>query len=290
MKTGTVPAAFTGVRIAVRELKTNAKALLIWTVVIVSFNVAGVMKFEGIAAGDPDSVRKLTEAFPKVALAVMGISGLDMSTFAGYYAVLEFYTGIMAAVYAVALARGAVLREMTDGTYEFLFVRPVRRTTILTAKLSAALADAAAFVMVNAVSSLLCLRMLEGGTSSHGLDAGPDRALVVWRFSLWLFVLMLVFAAVGACACAVCASPGRGAAIGNAAVLVAYCAGVAYDMFSDHDAAVVARVLSPFRYATPDDVMAGIVPAFFAVLAVVIVVACFAVTYRSFMRRDLVSH
>ncbi|PWG60641.1 hypothetical protein DF200_01865 [Bifidobacterium catulorum] len=271
--------------VAARESRANVKPWLIWSVVIVLFNIAGVMKFEGVAAGDPDAVRKLTDAFPKVALAVMGISDLDMSTFAGYYAVLEFYAGIMAAVYAVALARNAVLRELTDGTYEFLFVRPVTRTAILTAKFAAALGDAVAFVAVNVVSSLLCLGLLG---DVRGLDEGAA-AIVIWRFSVWLFAVMLVFGAVSACAAAVCRRPDRGAAAGNASVIVAYCAGVAYDMLSDHDASVVFRLLSPFRYATPDEVIDGRAPAAFSVLAALIVLVGFATAYVAFSRRDLAS-
>lgn len=272
------------VAVTLRELRANAKAMLVWSVVIVLFNVAGVMKFEGIAAGDPDAVRKLTEAFPRVALAVMGISGLDMSTFAGYYAVLEFYTGIMAAVAAVAFARSAVSREIVDGTYEFLFVRPVPRVRILSAKLVAALVEAMAFVLVNLVSSLACLHLLDDSSAAASLGDGET---VVWRFSWWLLAMMLIFGAIGACAAAVCALPERGAAIGNASVIVAYGAGVVYDMFSDRDASVVARVLSPFRYVTADDVIRGVASAPFAVLAAAIVVAGLAMTYGRFVRRDL---
>ena len=274
-----------------RELKANARTLLIWCVVIVLFNVAGVMKFEGIAAGDAESVRQLTEAFPKVALAVMGISDLDMSTFAGYYAVLEFYVGIMAAVYAVALARNAVSREMTDGTYEFLFVRPVARARILTAKLLAALVDAIIFAAVNLISSLLCLPML-GDALGGGDDAGASAAAssasaVIWRFSIWLFAMMLVFGAIAAGASSICARPDRGAAVGNASVVVAYGAGVVYDMFADHDAALVARVLSPFRYATPDEIIGGTVPIAFAALSALIVAVGMVTAFVAFDRRDL---
>ena len=272
------------VAMVARELKANAKTLLVWCVVVVLFNVAGVMKFEGIAAGDAEAVRQLTVAFPKVALAVMGISDLDMSTFTGYYAVLEFYVGIMAAVYAVALARNAVSRETVDGTYEFLFVRPVSRARILTAKLLAALVDVAVFVAVNLVSSLLCLPMLG---DALGGDAGAAASAVVWRFSVWLFALMLVFAAFAACASAVCARPDRGSAIGNASVVVAYGAGVVYDMFSDHRAADVARALSPFRYATPQEIIDGRAPMGFVALSALIVAVGFVVAYRAFASRDL---
>lgn len=280
------------IAMTIRELQANIKPLLVWSLTIILFNIAGMMKFEGIAAGDTEAVRQLTEAFPKVALAVMGISGLDMSTFAGYYAVLEFYVGIMAAVYAVALARNAVLREMVDGTYEFLFVRPVSRSRILTAKFVAALIDAIAFAAVNLVSSLACLPMLGDGSAGggvgaeHGLD---DGAAVIWRFSLWLFVMMLVFGAIGACASLASSVPSRGAAVGNGSVIVAYGAGVVYDMFADHDASVVARILSPFRYVTPDEVINGHVPVPFVVLAALIVIAGFTTTYLVFKRRDLVS-
>ncbi|TPF93290.1 hypothetical protein BW14_05615 [Bifidobacterium sp. UTBIF-68] len=273
--------------ILIRELRSNAKPLVIWSLVVILFNVAGVMKFEGIAGGDPQSVRQLTEAFPKVALAVMGISDLDMTTFAGYYAVLMFYVGIMAAVYAVALAAHAVSREMMDGTYEFLFVRPVSRTAILTWKLVAALIDAVIFTVVDLVSALLCLPMLDGLSDASG------SAMVVIRFAIWMLAMMLVFGALAACACAACLGSEhgleRGSLIGNSAVVVAYCAGVAYDMFSDHDASVVVRVLSPFRYAIPQDVIDGQVPMPFAILGVVIVVVCFAASYIAFLRRDLTS-
>jgi ABC-2 type transport system permease protein len=267
--------------IFIRELRANAKVWLIWALVIVLFNGAGLVKYQGIEAGGSDVVKQLTDAFPKVALAVMGIGDLDMTTFAGYYAVLEFYIGIMAAVYAVALTRNAVSRESVDGTYEFLFTKPRSRSMILSMKLAAAFVCMLLFAVVNLVSSLAFYQTL------GEMPNAADDVMVMCRFSGWLLAMMLIFGAIAACAAASCRRAETGAQVGNAAVVVAYCAAVGYDMFGDYDAAVVARVIAPFRYFTPADCIDGTVCAPFAVLGAAVVVAGIGVTYAAFTSRDL---
>ena len=80
---------------------------------------------------DGASLNQLLARFPRVVLAVLGISGVDVETPGGYYAVLAFYAVICASLYGASLGAGAVNREAVDKTYEFLFTRPRSRAAIL---------------------------------------------------------------------------------------------------------------------------------------------------------------
>lgn len=277
--------------VLVRELRANFKVLLIWIAVVVFFDVVGIMKFSGVEAGGVEMTQHLIDAFPPIVLAVLGIANLNMATFAGFYGVLMFYIGIMIAAYAMHLGLNAVSRESVDGTYEFLFVRPRSRYSILASKLLAALICLLLFCMVNTISSvggyLTLDRPAEGETASaSGLtNEPPCRLFVDW--TMWLLMVGLVFLAVGAVLASLCEHPETASRIGNCSVLLCYLAAVAYDMFSDHACSWIARVLSPMRYWLPDQVLDGVFSVPYGILALGIVAFALTSSFAVFGKRDL---
>lgn len=274
-----------------RELRTNLKVFLIWALVVLFFDLAGIMKFTGVGAAGADSMQQLIDSFPPIVLAVLGFSDLNPTVFPGFYGLLMFYIGIMAAVYAVHLGHGAVSRESEDGTYEFLFVRPRSRAAVLSDKLAAALLALAGFVAVNLAGSAAGYLTLDRPTAGQPADGAGLTAGIPWRlmgaWSAWLAMVGLVFLALGAALAAVCPRAAIAGRIGNCAVLVCYAAAVGYDALADHDAAVGLRILSPLRYWLPGELNDGTFSLPFGLLAAALLIVGIAVTYLAFSRRDL---
>ncbi|OZG62726.1 ABC transporter [Bifidobacterium lemurum] len=266
------------------DLKANAKALAVWSVTLAFLDIVGVMKFSGFADGGVEATQQVIDAFPSVVLAVLGISGLNVATFPGFYAVLMFYIGIMAAAYGVQLGHGAVAREIADGTCEFLFTRPRSRASILTAKLVAALACVIVFCAVNLLSSAAGYALMDGPSTA---DAIPWKLFAA--FTAWTALTALVFCALGAVLAACCRRMERAALIGGGAVVLCYLAAVVYDMFPDHaGVSLIARLCSPMRYWPPVELLDGTVSLPFTLLAAALVAAALAAAYTAFAKRDLV--
>lgn len=277
--------------IAVRELKSNLKVFLIWVIVVLFFDFAGIMKFTGVGSAGADSMQQLIDSFPPIVLAVLGFGDLNPTVFSGFYGLLMFYIGIMVVAYAVHLGLNAVSRESQDGTYEFLFVRPRSRSAILSSKLIAALLALAGFVVVNLLGSAAGYLTLERPAVGEPVDGSGLSSDIPWElfgtWSAWLAMVGLIFLTLGAALAAACPNAAIASRAGNCAVLVCYLAAVAYDALSDHAAAVIFRVLSPMRYWLPSELNEGVFSGSFSALAAVLTVAGVAAAYAAFSRRDL---
>jgi len=93
-----------------RELRAGRKTFFFWSLGLFFLVFAGMAKYTGVAA-DEASFNALLAQFPRVVLAVLGITGVDVEAPGGYYAVLAFYAVICASIYGVSLGANAVNRR-----------------------------------------------------------------------------------------------------------------------------------------------------------------------------------
>ena len=91
-----------------REWKAGWKAFLFWTLGLFGLMFTGVVKSTGLTSVEGANAAALIAVFPRIVQAVLGMVGMDMSTFPGFYAVLSRYSAVLTAVYAVHLGSSAV--------------------------------------------------------------------------------------------------------------------------------------------------------------------------------------
>ena len=63
---------------------------------------------------------------------LLGFSDLDLSKVSGYYGMLFIYLLLMATIHAAMLGATIIAKEERDKTSEFLFVKPVSRSKVIT--------------------------------------------------------------------------------------------------------------------------------------------------------------
>ena len=257
-----------------RELKAGLKPFLFWTLGLFVLIFAGIMKSTGFAAEGGGMV-SILDAFPRFVLAMMGMAGVDVGTFGGFYAVLAQYTMILTAVFAVHLGNSAVSREAVDKTYEFVFTKPRTRSFILARKLMAGGTYLTVFCILNFLLSVIAAKQM-----NLGADMGTR--FLLFAAAAWL--VGLVFFALGAVFAAVCENSERGAKAGNTAVLAAYAMGVVYDMLENGG---VVRVFSPLKYFVAGELLDGRLNPLFIALCVLITAIALWVAFRAFEKRDL---
>lgn len=264
--------------IFLRELRANLRDFLIWAAVLAFFVAVGTYKFTGMQGAAGDQTQQLLDQFPRVILAAFGMAETNVMEFGGFFAMIEFYAVIIIAIYALGLGRGTVTREVSDGTAEFLFTRPVTRGHVLAAKLAAALALVMAMALCNAAAGAGAYAALD--------DAGvSDFPAILAAGTAWVALEGLFFLALGAALGAACPRGEIAGRVCAGMLALFYAASIAFDMFGDK--ADWLRWLSPIRYVGMSDVASGTVTFIGATALVICSLILSAGAFASFDRRDL---
>jgi ABC-2 type transport system permease protein len=266
--------------IFLRELKANRKALIIWSVCMLLLVVCGMAKYSaytspsGTSGGQ--SINDLLKVMPTSIKALMGFGSFDVSTIAGYFAILIVYTELTLAIHAALLGAGIIAKEERDKTTEYLMVKPVSRAAVITSKLIAGLVNVFILNIVTLISSLALIPIY---------NKAQDITGVILLMFLSMFIVQLIFLSLGAVLAACMKNPKGSGAIATGIILVAYFVARITDMFVKLS---FLDVISPFKYFDLERIIKGnglnIVP----VLLSLALVAVFTFsTYYFYQKRDL---
>lgn len=258
-----------------RELRAGLKPFVFWMIGLFVLVFIGIVKYEGLSAAGDTGMTDLVASFPRIALAVMGIVGVDINTLAGYTAILSYYVLICAVIYAVHLGSSAVTRESVDRTYEFVFTKPCSRVRVLAMKLTAAWIYLALFSIFNFVFSVIAVASIK---STENITS------VILLFTLSVFLIGSLFIALSAFLAALIRQAEKGSLYGNLAFLYAFILGVIYDMLENGG---LLRLISPFKYFTSAELVAGRFNLFYTAVTAVLVIAFLYGAFKSFMKKDL---
>ena len=258
-----------------REGKANFKVFLFWILGLFILVFAGMTKFTGIVAttGGAD-INKILNQFPKVILAVLGISGVDINTLAGYYTIIAFYVLICGAIYAIHLGNNAVSREVVDKTYEFIFTKPCMKTYVLGMKVIAGWMAIVAFSVINLLFSYAAVAALK-------FDGNINKLILL--YTIVLFVLSSLFYALSIFFATMAKKPEKGALYGNLCFIFAFIMGIVYDMIENGS---LIKFISPMKYFLAKDLIAGHLDLFFLVLCIVLTIILMFVAFRKFQKKS----
>ncbi|MCF7925338.1 MAG: ABC transporter permease [Candidatus Izimaplasma sp.] len=117
------------------ELRKHLKSLLIWFSVLLVIMIVASVEFE-VYQGD-EEIRQAMDAFDPFFQA-LGMDNVDFTTAIGFLAIFSIYTYLPLSIYSGLLGLNILSKEEHKKTSEFLLTMPVKRTTIITAKISAA--------------------------------------------------------------------------------------------------------------------------------------------------------
>lgn len=261
--------------IFLKELKSHRKSLIFWSIGIFFMVASGMAKFEAFSSSG-QSINTMMGDLPKSLKVVLGMSDLDLSKASGYYGMLFLYLLLMATIHAAMLGATIMAKEERDKTSEFLFVKPVSRTTIITAKLVAAFVNIVIFNLITLVSSIILM-----GKYSHGEAVASEIAVLMMA----MFILQILFMVIGSALAAVKRKPKTAASQAMAILLLTYGLSIAVDL-NEHLKGL--RYLTPFKYFEAKHVMyGGGFQTSFVVLSAVLIGALAFATYFFYKKRDL---
>ncbi|SHH91846.1 ABC-2 type transport system permease protein [Sporobacter termitidis DSM 10068] len=257
-----------------RELRAGLKPFVFWMIGMFVLVFVGIVKYEGLNTGGA-SMSDMVTSFPRIVQAVMGIVGVDINTLGGYTAILNYYVLICAVIYAVHLGAGAVVRESVDKTYEFIFTKPASRSRVLAVKLAASWVYLLLFCVFTAVFSVMAVGLLK---------TYEDITATILLFALSVFLVGSLFIALSAFMAAMAKRPDKGALYGSLAFLYAFILGVICNMLENPG---ILRLISPFTYFIPADLIAGRFDPVYTVIALLLAAAFLFGAFLRFKKKDL---
>jgi ABC-2 type transport system permease protein len=261
-----------------RELKANRRALIIWSVCMFLFVLSGMAKYTAYTSGTTGgpSINDLLKTMPTSVKALLGFGSFDVSTMAGYFAVLFIYMELTVAIHAALLGAGIIAKEERDKTTEYLMVKPVSRASVITSKLIAALINV---IVINIITLLSSLVMVSA--YNKGKDISGEISVMI----LSMFIVQLIFLSLGAVLAACMRNPKASGSIATGILLIAYFVSKITDMT---DRLNFLDLISPFKYFDLNKIVAGNGLNIGIVLFSLALVAAFTVlTYIFYKKRDL---
>lgn len=260
--------------IFLRELKANRKALIIWSLCMVLFVLSGMAKYTAYSSGGAGS--EVFTKMPYSMKAILGMGSFDVTTMSGYFAFLFLYLEVTVAIHAVLLGSGIIAKEERDKTTEFLMVKPVSRTTIITSKFLAALVNIVIVNIVTLISSILMVAAYNKGKAING---------EILMFFISMFIIQLIFLTLGALLSAVMKNPKVSGSLATGILFSAYVISKITDLT---DRLNILNVLSPFKYFNYQNIVVGNGLNLVIVILTILLIATFSVsTYFFYMRRNL---
>ncbi|MEH6904492.1 ABC transporter permease subunit [Neobacillus drentensis] len=259
-----------------RELRSYRKPIIFWSIGVFLMVASGMAKYEAYSSSG-QSINDLIGDLPKSMKAIMGFGVVDLSKISGYYSMLYIYLLLMATIHAAMLGASIIAKEERDKTAEFLFVKPISRNTIISAKLLAAFTNIIIFNLVTWGSLII----LVGKYNSSGEAVNGDIALTM----AGMFILQVLFLVIGSALAAVKRKPKTAPSLATGVLLLTYMLSIAIDLNEKIEG---MKYFTPFKYFDAKNVMfGGGLEGIFIVLSVILIAILLVVTFRFYKRKDL---
>lgn len=119
------------------ELKSQRKSTIFWILSLIALAALYLSMFPLIAQ-DGEEYKNLLANYSPTIREMLGIQIDYLTSLFGYYSMIFSFVLLGGAIQAMNLGLSLLTKESRERTADFLFVKPISRTTVMTAKLIAA--------------------------------------------------------------------------------------------------------------------------------------------------------
>lgn len=260
--------------IYLHELRSYRKSIFIWSAVLSLVTIFFLSLYPAFHR-DTAFFEQMLQNMPQSVKDALGFSAETFTSVLGFYTFTMTYIFLCGTVQAMNTGMGVLAKEAAGKTVDFLLTKPVSRTTIITAKLLAALtALAITSVVFFTVSGLMAV-------------AVSEQAFDYWMFlklSLPLFFMQVIFALLGFAIAAIARKIKSVLPLSLSTVFAFFIIGLLQGALHSED----LRYLTPFKYFDPGYILknAAYEGSYLALSAAIIIVAA-ATSYIVFLKKDI---
>jgi len=257
-----------------QEFKMNLKSALLWVLVLCTLGLI-FMSFFPLIQKDMKTFLKLTDNLPPALKAVMGIVTETFSTLLGYYSYAFTFVTLCGAIQAMNLGVGIVSKETRDKTADFLLTKPISRTGILNAKISASIV----LLAMTALAYSVIMGFIIHSFSSGDLDI--KKYLLV---SVTLLFSQVIFYSIGLLV-SVTAKKIKAVLPVSLSIVFFFYALSAFAVTTESDK---LRFFTPFQYFKPEYIIQNeSYETAYLVTGIVIVIVSVLASYVWFCKKDV---
>lgn len=219
------------------ELRAHRRATIGWALSLAAVVVVFMALFPAFAA-DVATSRALLERFPPALRAIFGLSIDKFFTVYGFYAYLQTFVTLIAAVQATNLGVAVLAREDALKTTDFLLTKPVSRSRVVSAKLAAVVV---VLLLTNVVVDVA------GLVAAAAANQGPLDVVLFVLLLLNVAIVQAAFLAFGLLLGAVLPKVKSPVAVSLPAVFLFFVFGMLDAILGSEP----LRYLTPFKYVDP---------------------------------------
>lgn len=257
------------------EIKALRKSTITWTIVLVALAALFLSVYPG-AAKDAQGFKDLLGNYPPTVRAMLGINLDTIVSILGFYSMIFSFIVLCGGVQATNLGLSILSKESRERTADFLLVKPVSRTEVVTAKLLAAF------------TSLLITDFLFCSLSAliANLVKTADFSVKIFvMINLTLFFIQLILMALGVVISVFFNKLRTVLPISLGLVFGLYMIGALFASGKDEEA---VRFLSPFKYfSLPYIIQNAGYEAPYLIAGAVIVALSVTASYFIYNRKDI---
>jgi len=262
------------------EMRRNFRTLAIWSAVCGALTLLLTLLYPAMLSSDMLALFNAKIAsLPKEMVDMFNLSSEDIRQLPQFFAYFFQFVLMAACVYGATLGLSVISREENEGTIEFLYAKPLRRSRIVTGKLLSAIATFAIYFVVVTIGGVIgCLAVKPEAQDTVTLLTAVKSVMAGG------FIAGLTYMFVGIALSVALRRAKHAASLASALFFGTYIVGSIPKITGVLD---FLKWISPVNYVTPGDiVMDGVNGGYALILAAVMTVAA-GLTYMAYNRRDL---
>lgn len=260
-----------------RELIRNRKSTLLWTAILLVYNVSMLAFYPSMMGSMKDKMDVLINSFPKEMMAAFGMDKVSITELLGFYNTYCYLmVTILGGIFAVLQGISILSKEEDEKTIEFLLSKPVTRNKIITSKILAVLVNIIALNGIVSVFSYLVIEMVK--------DGSYNKRVLLLLFAAPL-LMQAVFAAMGFLISVFVVKARKNFPAGVGVVLGFYFIGI---VAAISQKAEFLKYFTPFKYFDGADIVTNksIDPLYVGIVAVISFL-CVAAVYLVYNKKDI---
>lgn len=261
------------------DFKRSLKSLLIWSGVTAVITALITALYPSMMQSDMLALMNAKLAsLPPELVASLHMEGQDIRELPQYFAYMFQFIAMASCIYGATLGFTAISREESEGTIEFLYAQPRKRSQIASSKIaSACVSNLVFFMAISLASVLACVAVKPAELSLIDLVTPVKMVLLGTLISGFTYLFL------GLAISVFLKSARHAASLAVGLFFLLYIVGSIPAMTGVMD---FLKWISPINYFIPNEVVVGGVKALHAVICIAAMAAAAGVTYVVYKKKD----
>lgn len=256
------------------ELKSLLKSALIWSFSMIFLSFIYFLVYGSISEDIMD-FKSLLEQYPESVRAMLGVSLDNITSILGFYSMILTFVVLCGGIQGMIYGTSILSKEYREKTADFLLVKPIKRTAIVTSKICAGLTMLALTGIIYYTGVFLIANSVKTTTYSNKL---------FFMMNLTVLLIQVIFFAIGLLVSVLIPKLKSVLPISLGVVFGLYILGAVIAK----DKEDVTRFISPFRYVNYTDLIhTGEYELKYFITALVIILISLITSYFIYTKRDI---